>query len=144
MTTPSDLRIRLDRRLTASPETVFAAITTPDLVQRWMGPVGSTCTVEEMQVVLGGRLSLRVAFPNGPSVVLTGFYEDIQPARRLVHSWGTDGEELASTVVWDLEPVGTGTHLTLNHHGLTRPEDIEQNKPGWAHLLDRLEQVLAG
>ena len=144
MTTADDLVIAIDRHLEARPETVFAAITTPDLVQRWMGPEGSACTVEELELTLGGRLRLRVSFPDGPSFVLYGFYEDIQPGRRLVHSWGMEGEALTSTVVWELEPVGTGTRLTLRHLGLTTPEDLAQNDAGWRHLLDRLEAVLTG
>lgn len=143
MTATNDLTIQIDRHFDAEPNTVFRAITTPSLVQRWMGPEGSQCTVEEMEFTLGGRLRLQVAFPDGPTFVLHGFYEQIQPPRRLVHSWGMEGEPLESTVVWDLEPVGTGTRLRLSHHGLTLPEDVTQNDAGWRHLLDRLEAVLA-
>lgn len=144
MVTADDLRIEIDRTLDASPETVFRAITTPELVARWMGPEGSTCRVLELELTLGGALRFEVAFPDGPTFVLRGFYEDIQPGRRLVHSWGTEHEELTSTVVWELEPVGTGTRLHLRHLGLTSPEDVAQNDAGWHHLLDRLEPVLTG
>lgn len=143
MTTADDLIIALDRHLDAAPETVFRALTDPTLLARWMGPQGSTCTVDELELALGGRLALTVTLPDGPSIGLYGFYEDIEPARRLVHSWAMAGEDIASTVVWELEPVGPGTRLRLTHLGLTLPEDVAQNDAGWRHLLDRLEQVLA-
>lgn len=143
MSTADDLIIEIDRHLAASPETVFRAITTPALVERWMGPEGSTCTVDTLELTLGGKLAFSVSLPDGgPTFRIYGFYEDIQPGRRLVHTWGDEGEELTSTVVWELEPVGDGTRLTLRHLGLTSPEEYEQNDGGWRHLLDRLEQVL--
>lgn len=143
MTTAGELMIEMDRLLPAPPETVFRAITEPSLLARWMGPEGSTCTVDELELALGGRLRLTVTLPNGPSFGLYGFYEDIEPARRLVHSWAMAGEDVESTVIWELEPVGQGTRLRLTHLGLVLPEDVEQNDAGWRHLLDRLEQVLA-
>lgn len=144
MTSTDALVIELDRVLPAPPETVFRAITDAALLPRWMGPEGSTCTVEELELTLGGCLALRVTFPGGPSIRLTGYYEEIDPPRRLVHSWGTDDEEITSTVVWELEPVGSGTRLRLTHLGLTLPDDVEQNEAGWGHLLDRLETVVSG
>ena len=140
----SELIVSVDRILAPPPETVWRALTEPDLYSRWMGPQGATTTVDEMAVTLGGRLALRVAFPDGgPEFRLFGFYEDIDPPRRLVHSWAMEGDEEVSTVVFDLEPHGDGTRLQINHHGLTRPEDVQQNEGGWNHQLDRLEALLS-
>ena len=97
-----------------------------------MGPHGSSVTVTEMELAIGGRLAFDIRLTDdGPSVSLYGFYEEIDPGRRLVHSWAMKGEDGVSTVVFDLEPVGTGTRLTVTHHGMTSPEDVAQNDGGW-------------
>lgn len=142
MSTAEELVIEIDRVLPARPETIWRAITTPELLARWLGPEGSSCTVQSLELTLGGKLALEVTIANGPTFGLYGYYEQIEPPRRLVHSWATAGEDIASTVIWDLEPVGDGTRLRLQHLGLTLPEDITQNDAGWRHLLDRLEQLL--
>lgn len=142
MTTADDLVIEMDRLLPARPATVFRAITDPTLLGRWLGPEGSRTVVDELELTLGGRLALTVTLPDGPTFGLYGFYEHIDPERRLVHSWGTVGEDVLSTVVWDLEPQGDATRLRLTHLGLTLPEDVEQNDAGWRHLLDRLADLL--
>lgn len=142
--TTRDLLVALDRVLPAPPEAVFAALTDPAKFARWMGPEGSKVRVEEMNLTLGGRLSFTVELPGGgPSFELFGFYEEIDPPKRLVHSWAMEGEDEVSTVVFDLEPHGDGTRLQLRHHGLTRPEEVSQNEAGWSHQLDRLEELLS-
>jgi len=138
-----DLLVSIDRVLPASPERVFEALTQPNLFARWMGPEGSEVTVEEMTLTLGGRLAFLVTLPGGgPQFRLHGYYEEIDPPNRLVHSWAMDGDDEVSTVAFELEPHGDGTRLQLNHHGLTAPEDVAQNRGGWQHQLDRLEALL--
>ncbi len=142
--TAEDLVVNVDRVLPAAPATVFRALTEPELFARWMGPQGSTVTVTEMEVVIGGRLAFDVRLaPDGPTFSLHGYYEDIDPGRRLVHSWMLAGDDEVSTVVFDLEPVGEQTRLTVTHRGLTSPEDVTQNDAGWSHQLERLEALLA-
>lgn len=139
-----DLVVNVDRVLPADPATVFRALIEPDLFARWMGPQGSTVTVTEMEVAIGGRLAFEVRLgPEGPAFSLHGFYEQIDPGRRLVHTWIVEGDDEVSTVVFDLEPVGGQTRLTVTHHGLTSPEDVTQNDAGWSHQLDRLDRLLA-
>ncbi len=141
--TAQDLLVSIDRVLPAPPDEVFRAMTTPDLFARWMGPDGSNVTVEEMTLTLGGKLSFTVEVPDMGTFRLYGFYEEIDPPRRLVHSWAMEGEDEISTVVFELEPHGDGTRLLLTHHGLTSPEEVAQNDGGWNHQLDRLERLFA-
>jgi uncharacterized protein YndB with AHSA1/START domain len=139
----ADLTLTIDRVLPASPERVFTAITDPEMFGRWMGPEGSIVTVHEMAVTIGGKLSFDVALPDGSTFTLFGVYEEIDPPRRLVHSWAMEGDDEISTVVFELEPVGRSTRLILTHHGLTTPEDVSQNQYGWDHQFDRLERMLS-
>ncbi len=141
--TAADLIVTIDRVLPAAPEAVFRALTDPHLFGRWMGPEGSDVVVDELNLTLGGRLAFRVTLPGGgPEVGLYGFYEEIEPPRRLVHTWAQEGDDAVSTVVFDLEPHGAGTHLRLRHHGLATPEDVAQNDGGWHHQLDRLAALV--
>lgn len=144
MTAPPSLSLELDQRIEARPETVFRALTEPDLYARWFGPDGSEVTVEEMEVVLGGRLALRIAFPAMDfEVGIEGFYEVIEPARTLVHTWRSMEEELVTTVAFDLEPQGAGTRLRVNHRGFVDAVDLEQNQSGWGDLLPKLGRLAA-
>jgi uncharacterized protein YndB with AHSA1/START domain len=139
----TNLLVEVDRLLDAPPEVVFRALTDANLYARWMGPDGSETVVDELDVRIGGRLAIRVRIPgHDMEFVIHGYYEEIEPAHRLVHSWIVEGDESVSTVVFSLEPVGGSTRLLISHHGLTSPEDVAQNQGGWNMQLDRLEQLL--
>lgn len=139
----ADLLVSVDRLLPASPEVVFNALTDPVLFSQWIGPEGSIVTVDEFTLALGGRLAFRISIPGSETeFALYGFYEEIDPPRRLVHSWAVAGEDEISTVVFTLEPRGNATFLQLTHHGLTRPEDVTNNDTGWRACLDRLELIV--
>ena len=139
----ADLLVSVDRLLPAPPEVVFGALTDPAMFAQWIGPDGSVVTVDELTLALGGRLAFRILIP-GMDVEFSiyGYYEEIDPPNRLVHSWAVEGEDEISTVVFTLEPRGTSTHLELTHHGLTTPEDVANNDSGWRSCLDRLETLI--
>ena len=139
----ADLLVSVDRLLPAAPEVVFDALTDPNLFAQWIGPEGSVTTVDELTLTLGGRLAFRISIPAmDVEFSLYGFYEEIDPPRRLVHSWAVAGEDEISTVEFTLEPRGDATFLQLTHHGLTRPEDVTNNDSGWRACLDRLEAIV--
>jgi uncharacterized protein YndB with AHSA1/START domain len=141
--TETNLLVEVDRQLQAPPETVYRALTDAGLYSQWMGPEGAQTVVEEMDVRIGGRLALRITLPEHDlEFAIHGYYEEVEPARRLVHSWIVEGDESVSTVVFSLEPVGDSTRLRISHHGLTSPEDVAQNQGGWKMQLDRLERML--
>jgi len=135
--------IRVERSIPASPDTVFRAITTPELFARWMGPSGSTTRVDEMDAVVGGVLAFTVSLPDGTESTLRGIYRALDPPNRIVHTWADagDGSPDVSTVTYELSEDGKGTKLILTHVGVP-PEDLERVDGGWGHVLDNLEAIL--
>ena len=120
----------------ASPETVFPFFTDPSLMTRWMG---RSATLDPRP---GGALVVEVL----EHAVARGEYVEVTPPRRVVFTWGWEGQEHPpppgeSTVEIDLAPDGSGTLVRLTHKGLTA-ESATSHDHGWAHYLDRL--ALAG
>ncbi|MDH4111583.1 MAG: SRPBCC domain-containing protein [Actinomycetota bacterium] len=137
------IQLDVERVLPARPATVFRALTEPALYARWMGPDGSTVTVDEMQPTEGGRLAFRVKVgEDGPEFGLHGTYREIDAPRRLVHTWAMEGDDSVSTVTFDLYPHDDGTRMVLTHVDLVDEAEREQNEGGWRHQLDRLERLL--
>lgn len=138
-----ELGLVIDRRIPGPPALVFRALTDPALYARWMGPAGSSTAVDEMDVRPGGQLRFRVRFPGGPEFTLGGTYREVDPPRRLVHTWAMAGDATETTVTFDLTEELGQTRLILTHVGFTDREDMGQNNAGWQHQLDRLDELLA-
>ncbi|MEX2045533.1 MAG: SRPBCC domain-containing protein [Chloroflexota bacterium] len=124
-------------RIAARPETVFRLLIDPKEYVRWKGKVA------ELEPRPGGTYS--VDFIEKGLVV--GKYVEVVPGRRVVFTWGWDGNEVvppgSSTVEIDLEPDGEGTRLRLVHRGL--PEGaIATHREGWDFFLPRLANVAEG
>ncbi len=66
---------------------------------------------------------------------------EVDPPRRLVHTWGVNGAEHKSRVTYDIEPVNDVVKLTITHDNLTADElaDIAQ---GWPIVLASLKSYL--
>lgn len=136
------LSLEVDQLIEARPGTVYRMLTEPDLYARWFGPEGAEVTVDEMEVTLGGRLALTVAFPGTDiRIGIEGFYEVIEPPTRLVHTWRAMDEELVTTVRFELEPQGQATRILVVHRGFVDPVDLEQNEGGWVAHLDALARL---
>jgi uncharacterized protein YndB with AHSA1/START domain len=130
----------IERTITieASPETVFRLLTDPVAYVRWKG------TIAELEPKKGGLF--RVQFADEKQVA-SGRYVEVVPNRRVVFTWGWEGDAMvppgSSTVEIDLEPAGRGTRLRLVHRGLP-DEGIDQHAKGWDYFLGRLEDVAEG
>jgi uncharacterized protein YndB with AHSA1/START domain len=131
--------LRHELEIAAPPEVVFAYFTDPGRMVEWMG-VGALLDPRP-----GGALRIDA---NGRDVVVGEFVE-LEPPRRLVFTWGFDGDGRAtgagsSRVEVVLEPEGgDGTRLTLSHHDLP-PAARPSHAQGWEHYLERLGRAAAG
>jgi uncharacterized protein YndB with AHSA1/START domain len=103
ITTPTDTTIVMVRTFGAPRRLVWAAMTEPDKMRRWMlPPPGFTTTVCEVEPRVGG--ALRIAWKTAdadPAMTLAGTFSEFAPHTRMVHdevmTLGT-GEVIGSLV----------------------------------------------
>jgi uncharacterized protein YndB with AHSA1/START domain len=96
--------VRLTRYYDAAPEAVWAALTQPDSLARWLAaPV-------EVELRAGGSFRLRL----GEAETMDGRVRAIEPPRTLELDWRRSGEE-PSIIRFDLSADGDGTVLVLDH-----------------------------
>jgi uncharacterized protein YndB with AHSA1/START domain len=129
---PADVPIEIEVRVAARPETVFTFFTDPQRYVRWQGARA------DLDPQPGGRY--RVEMDDGSVVI--GEYVEIEPPRRLVFTWGWEGNQEvppgSSTVEVTLEPDGDGTYVHLRHSGLPTDHWRHVHRDGWDMFLARL------
>jgi uncharacterized protein YndB with AHSA1/START domain len=130
------------RVLNASRETVFAAWTTAERVERWMCPVNGTVAVAELDVRVGGAFRVDMLV-DGVQTAHTGVYREISPPHRLVFTWESTHTLFSTTLVTvDLRARGDKTELTITHTLLPDEISRERHTWGWTEILDHLVDYL--
>jgi uncharacterized protein YndB with AHSA1/START domain len=136
--TTESISVEREIAIAASPETVWELLVDPDLAIRWMGQVAT------LDVRPGGGYRVEVI----PGHTASGEFVEVDRPRRLVHTWGWEGESGvppgSSTVEYELVPNGNGTLLRFTHRDLPSAEAAESHAHGWDHYLERLETAAAG
>lgn len=124
--------IELKVRLNAPPEEIFLYLTEPERYIRWQG------VKAELDPRPGGVYRVWM----DANTVASGAYVEIEPARRVVFTWGWEGNEGvppgSTTVELTLEADGDGTMLSLRHTGLPDGEAAAMHEEGWRHFTARL------
>jgi uncharacterized protein YndB with AHSA1/START domain len=125
--------LRFERRLDATLEDVWAALTQPARLADWL----AAATVEPGA---DGEITLDFAEGGKEGGRITVW----DPPRALAYEWNFVGEE-PSLVRWELTVVddGRATVLTLEHT-LLEPESASGYGAGWHAHLDLLEGHLTG
>lgn len=137
----------------ASPEAVWAALTDPACVVRWLPPEGMTLTLDAWDPRPGGHLSLvlRYCDPSGApgkttanSDAVSGRFVEAEAPRRLV--WVTrfdaSGENFEGemTMVWTLEPEAGGTRIRVEARDVPPGISAEDHAEGLSASLRQLAQ----
>jgi uncharacterized protein YndB with AHSA1/START domain len=129
--------IELTVRLDASPAEVFAFLTDAERYVRWQG------VKAELDPRPGGVYRVWM----DADTVARGEYVEVDPPRRVVFTWGWEGNDAvppgSSTVELDLDADGEGTILVLRHTGLPDGEAAAMHEEGWRFFTGRL-MVAAG
>jgi len=133
------LVVRREVQIAAPPATVFAFLTDPQKILRWMG------TEATLEPHPGGIYLVNV---NGKDVA-RGKFTEVIPVHRLAYSFGWDGgEEVppgSSLVEIDLiDRAPDGTLLRMTHSGLPDAAACADHEKGWTHFLGRLAVAAPG
>lgn len=135
---PEPLVVHRETHVPAPPAAIFALLTDPEKILRWMGTEAKT----ELQP--GGIYLVNVTGTR----VARGSFREVVPVHRLAYSFGWEGNEGvppgSSLVEIDLIEQSDGTLVRLTHTGLPTAEECEGHAKGWAHYLGRLTDVAAG
>lgn len=137
--------IRLHRVLTAKAERVYRAFLDPAATAKWLPPFGFTCTVHEMNAVVGGTFRMSFTnFTSGNSHSFGGEYVELVPSEKIVYTDRFDDPnlpgEIRTTVT--LKPVSCGTDITIVQEGVPEVIPAEMCYLGWQDSLLQLAQLV--
>ena len=122
-------------RIEARPEIVFAFLTDPDKMTQWKGDSA------QLDARPGGVYRVQIG-----QAVVVGEFVELDPPRRVVFTWGWEGNDAvppgSSTVEVTLTPDREATILRLVHRDLPEEQRAEHDG-GWKHFLPRLADAAA-
>ena len=148
VTTPTDREIAITRVFDAPRHLVFEAMTTPELLKRWLtGPPGWTMVVCEMNLKVGGAYRFVWRHTDGKEMGNRGIFREIVAPERFVNTEIFDDYPGESLVTNSLVEHGGKTTLTLTVLYETREIRDAVLKTGMAKGVgfsyDRLAELLA-
>jgi uncharacterized protein YndB with AHSA1/START domain len=116
--------VRLEIRIDASHETVFALLTDPTQMKVWLAEI------VEADARPGGVF--RISGPSG--LTIEGTYLEVVPYQKVTFTWGgveglTPGQSIVEFLI---EPDGTGSLVRLRHYRLPKPA-VEPHRRGWVY-----------
>jgi uncharacterized protein YndB with AHSA1/START domain len=138
--------LRFERRLAAPRRLVFAAVTEPAMLRRWMCPEGCTLPEVEAEPVAGGVFRLAMGLPDGRVVRVEGRYLEVLPPERVVFSWtwqpGHSMAGVETLITIALEDAGRSTRMVMTHERLRDVAEREDHRRGWTEALGKLERLM--
>jgi len=141
-------QILLEEMLPHAPETVWKALTSGDLMGRWlMEPQG-------FEPVVGNRFTYRTTPAGEWDGMIHCEVLVVTPLERFAYSWSGGhasnqgyGAPLETVVTFDLVARPGGTLLRLTHSGFELPRNetaFTNMSKGWAKVLANVEAILSG
>jgi uncharacterized protein YndB with AHSA1/START domain len=115
--------VRLEIRIDASHETVFALLTEPTQMKIWLAEI------VEADARPGGVFRI-----SDSGLTIKGAYLEVVPNRKVTFTWGgVEGLQPGQSIVeFLLEPDGVGTLVRLRHYRLPKPA-VEPHRRGWVY-----------
>lgn len=132
----------------ATPERVFQALTTNE-VERWWGhPDFYRQTDWQADLRVCGQWSVTVRFADGSTNVGSGEFAEIDAPRKIVMTRRFEKHPLLghreTTLTYRLEPVATGTRVTVRDEGfIGRSDAVFGNAEHWERVLGWLAAYLS-
>jgi uncharacterized protein YndB with AHSA1/START domain len=137
-----DHDVTITRTVHASAERVWATLTEPELVAKWMMGARVNSTWKPGDPITWSGDYDGKAFEDSGTVV------EAERPERLVHTHrsGSAGADAAEhELTWSITATdGDATELALTQTGATSAQEAEQFRQGWSMMLDQLRDTAQG
>ncbi|MGO4565719.1 SRPBCC domain-containing protein [Rhizobium sp. 2YAF20] len=140
--------IVVDEVLPHAAETIWKALTTGELMSRWM------MTPTGFEPIKGNRFTFQTTPAGAWDGVIRCQVLEVIPNERFVYAWkGGDegnvgyGSRLDTVVTWVLSRVENGTRLHLVHSGFVTPTNdtaFKNMSDGWKKIVPRIGAFIDG
>lgn len=104
--------IVMEREFDAPRHLVIKAMSTPELIKRWLGGVRAEVTIAEHDLRVGGTYRHVFKLPDGSSFQFTGVYREVTDSR-IVHTEKFDDNPAESVVTITLTEAAGRTRLHM-------------------------------
>jgi uncharacterized protein YndB with AHSA1/START domain len=147
VTRAGDTEITVQRRFAAPPAQVFAGLTEPELLRKWMSANGRELAEAHIDLRSGGSYRYVFRSSSGRTFGMYGAYREVVPARRIVHTEAYDGytwDPLVTTT--ELREDQGGTMLVMSIRYPTKEicdTDFPNVQSGTEDGFSRMEKLLA-
>jgi uncharacterized protein YndB with AHSA1/START domain len=139
--------IVVDEIFPHAPETIWKALTTGELIARWLMPADGFEPVE------GNRFTYKTTPAGAWDGTIHCEILEVVPNERLVYSWqgGHEanvgyGSRLETVVTWNLTRLENGTRVRVVHSGFVLPKNdtaYRNMSDGWTKVIRNLNAVAA-
>ena len=148
--TEQETVLRLTRRYNATPEQVFDAWTSAELLRKWWGPQPNFENAgADVDLRPGGRYRLSMTDKqSGATHTVSGEYTEVSRPDRLAYTWQWEGDDDSmagseeTRIVVEFNQDGDGTEVVLTHSGFTNSEVRDMHSMGWSGCLASLERAI--
>jgi uncharacterized protein YndB with AHSA1/START domain len=150
VTLPSATEIRFTRFFRHPRQVLFEAWTRPEHIRHWWGCDGSSISVCEIDLLVGGSWRIIMRMSDGSDHPFCGVYSEIVPGERLVYSECYDMPQVGSpewlaTVIFEEIEGGTRLTHTIRHRSRQARDGHLQAgmELGAVQSLHRLDEQVA-
>ncbi len=144
---PGDCEIALTRVFKAPRQLVYDAFSKPEILKKWFGPRGWSVVACDVDARVGGGFRFVLREPGGRELGMRGFYRELSPPERSVHSESFDdfpGESLVTAVFTERDGETTLIATILYPSKEVRDAVIASGmEHGAAESYDKLAEMLA-
>lgn len=138
-------KVSLHRVIKAAPEKVYRAFTEAAAIASWLPPYGFVCTVQDMNVQVGGTYKMTFQnFTTGSNQPFGGEYVEIRKNEFLKYKETFDDPNLPgimTTSVW-IQKTSVGTDLKVLQQGIPAAIPAEMCYLGWQDSLEKLIRLV--
>jgi len=142
---PDTQDIVVDEVFPHAPETIWKALTSGELMARWiMAPTG-------FEPVEGKHFTMKTTAAGAWDGTIRCQVLEVKPNERFVYAWkgGHEGNvgygaPLDTVVTWTLSRVGNGTRLRLVHSGFVLPKNetaFRGMSDGWKKVVRNIDGI---